>query len=44
MKTNDIMTKFPLQVTFRNVEPLAAMELRIRSDLQGVGGRAAHKP
>lgn len=32
MKTNDIMTKFPLQVTFRNVEPLAAMELRIRSE------------
>lgn len=32
MKTNGVTTKFPLQVTFRNVEPLAAMELRIRSE------------
>jgi cold shock CspA family protein/ribosome-associated translation inhibitor RaiA len=32
MKANEVMTKFPLQVTFRNVEPLPAMELKIRSE------------
>jgi cold shock CspA family protein len=32
MKTSDVMTKFPLQITFRSEVPLPAAELWIRSE------------
>jgi cold shock CspA family protein len=32
VKANEAVTKFPLQITFRNAEPPAGMDLRVRSE------------